>query len=352
MKSLLATVIGLSTLAAGPGGHIAFVSGQAPETHCVCILDLATGVVVKVGQENYDASPEWSPDGQWLAFESGTENNRMIIVTSPDASEMKSPKHSAKVNSSPRWSPDGKKIAYVAGVAPKQRVVVYDMTTGTEKQWGGGAKGFMGATWIATDKFRDGGLLEKVDDDEAPFLILAVGFVEGEDGLSTDIFVVTPTSAVRLGDEILPSTGDYFEWNVQANMESGAIAFESNDGGDREIFVKTHRDETLDASNHRAADWNPVWSPNGKWLAFESFRGGQRGIYRFYPGTARVIPVADTKDADNWAPAWSSDGKWMAFVSNRTGNAEVFITEVDTGQTVQGTNFAGDDFAPCWRPEP
>ena len=126
----------------------------------------------------------------------------------------------------------------------------------------------------------------------------------------------------RLGGGCSALDLQYAEWHVEPSPDGSGVAFESNDGGDREIFVLTKKG-TADVSNHRAADWAPVWSPKGEWLAFESFRDGRRGIYRVFPQTARVLPVAVSNDADNWWPTWSPNGEWLVFVSNRTGDPEL-----------------------------
>jgi len=94
-----------------------------------------------------------------------------------------------------------------------------------------------------------------------------------------------------------------------------------------------------------------VWSPDGRWLAFESFRGGRRGVYCAYRDTVRVSAMAVEEDSDCWHPAWSPDGKSFAFVSNRTGDAEIYIADFRSRKTRRLTQHPGLDAAPAWRPE-
>lgn len=105
-----------------------------------------------------------------------------------------------------------------------------------------------------------------------------------------------------------------------------------------------------DVSNHHSADWNPVWSPDGKWIAFESFRSGRRGIYRVHRDTIRIFPVAVTEHAANWAPTWSPDGKWIAHVSDRDGEAGLFLTDFRGKKSEALTGPATLAYAPAWRP--
>ena len=143
----------------------------------------------------------------------------------------------------------------------------------------------------------------------------------------------------------------YEEWNVTPNIKADRIAFESNDGGDREIYIIGKKGLT-NITNHRAADWNPVWSPRSRLIAFESFRGGRRGIYRVFPETARVEEVAANAAYDCWAPTWSPDEEQIAYVSDQSGDPEIYICSAGGGNARPLTAHPGIDYAPAWQPRP
>lgn len=309
------------------GGQIAFVSGINQESQTVCVLDLTDNTVVRVGPGRADGAPVWSPDGQWLAFDSRRDDGVGIVMVRHDGSDRHLVSHGAALNVSPRWSPDGARLAYTAGSGADRHVAVYDIARAQETRWGGSRVGLMRPVWRKADA------------------ILALGLVQTPDRLDFDIFSLTPEAAVPY-----QQTPKYAEWCVEVDQGGSVIAFESNDGGDREIFVISKKLTPVDVSNHRAADWNPVWSPDGKWLAFESFRSGRRGVYRCYTSTLRIYPVAAADDHDNWAPAWSPDGKRLAFVSDRTGKPELFVVDLKTDTLRQVTQGQGDALAPAWRP--
>lgn len=350
--------------AASPSGRIAYLSGTEQEDLCVCVLDLATGETVRVGEGARDGAPVWSPDGAWIAFPSHGAEGMGIRLVQPYGSERRSPVHAHAWNQAPRWAPDARRLAYTAddGKGFDSVIVVYDLGANSETVWGGGRTGLSRPVWISGMKLLNTLLhLEQsqrgnariasnlVDDINRSGALLAIGLI-GEPGkYSSDIFLVTESGSVPLvPPEMNPGT--YFDWSAETNAKGSMIAFESNDGGDREIFVFSSSGRK-DVSNHREADWNPVWSPKGNWLAFESFRTGRRSILRVFPETIRVQPVAQTEDADNWSPAWSPDGGRLAFVSDRSGNPDIWLS-TDTGENPrQLTTQPGPDYAPAWQPQ-
>ena len=368
VQAVCLCVVGVLLLgAAHPTGQIAFVSGTEQDDLCVCVMDVETGVVARVGPGCLDGAPVWSPDGSWLAFPTRHGDGMGICLCRSDGSDVRRPAHAHPWNRRPRWSPDGASVAYDAideGRLDPPRIMVYGLASGVETQWGGDKTGLMRPVWMPNLKILyalrpdqsiewDSGQTKSMtglDWLKGESALLAIGIVGKPGKFTTDIFVVTDDTAAPLPEWVLPSRGAYVEWAAEPSPNGGSIAFESNDGGDREIFCYT-RDRAVDVSNHRAGDWNPVWSPDSEWLAFESFRDGRRGIYRVYGETARISPVAVSPDADNWSPSWSPDGKWLAFVSDRTGDPEIFITDVHGKNVVQLTNHPGPDYAPAWRPK-
>lgn len=331
-------------LAAEPAGQLAFVAGTEQEDRRVELVDLTTGVLTPVGPGARDGAPAWSPDGQWLAFPSAQPGGMGIRVVRADGTESRELPHTHSWNDLPRWSPDSKLLAYTgardtAGIGPESlaamaSVMVYSLDTNTEELWGEETMSLFRPVWMNAGS------------------VIAIGVIPGEKRLTTGIFIVTSAGVNPLPAIAMPSAGQYVEWAAEVNLRENLLAYESNDGGDREIFVLSFKRGSTDVSNHRAADWNPVWQPNGRWLAFESFRSGRRGVYRVLPSTINVIPVAVTEDSDNWHPAWSPDGAFLAYVSTREGTPQVFMTELESGKVRQVTQGARFALAPAWRPAP
>lgn len=351
----------ISSLAA-PEGVIACLEADAAGGEKVVLWSLETHDYFIVREGN-NGPPVWSPDGSRLAFTAYEGERAVIQVAEWDGlrANAKALPNRYDVNTTPRWSHDGSRLAYVAGKGADQRIVVYNFDTGKETEWGGDATGLMRPVWLQGEAIlammAERRAARGIENDETSMLtitdagiILAIGAVPASGGLSTDIFLVTKEHAVAFPPDVMPSSAPYVEWAVEPEPKGRRFAFESNDGGDREIFVINSKGG-FDLSNHRAADWNPVWSIDGKWIAFESFRTGKRGIFRVYRDTIRISAVAASDEHNNWAPSWSPDDDWIVHVSDRLGIPQLYVTAANGEESEVVTDFAHGAFAPAWQPE-
>jgi Tol biopolymer transport system component len=84
----------------------------------------------------------------------------------------------------------------------------------------------------------------------------------------------------------------------------------------------------------------PNWSPDGKWIAFDSTRSGNGDLYvvRSDGGPWRRITTDPSEDA---VPYWSRDGRWIYFGSNRSGNWMIWKVPSEGGKPIQVTKEGG-----------
>ncbi|MDA1082117.1 MAG: amidohydrolase family protein [Gemmatimonadetes bacterium] len=95
----------------------------------------------------------------------------------------------------------------------------------------------------------------------------------------------------------------------------------------------------------------PVWSPDGKWIAFQGYRDGGWDIWAAAADGSGLRQVT-SGPYDDREPAWSHDGAKIAFSSDRAdaGNYNVWVLDVASGQFTQVTSDRGDDYMPTWGP--
>src|SRR5262249_14977529 len=82
-----------------------------------------------------DVLPQYSPDGERIAFASNREGTWAVFVCGRSGSISQKiaplPEHTAV--GAPRWSPDGRRIAYDSRVGGHLYVVVVDLETGNQR---------------------------------------------------------------------------------------------------------------------------------------------------------------------------------------------------------------------------
>jgi TolB protein len=102
----------------------------------------------------------------------------------------------------------------------------------------------------------------------------------------------------------------------------------------------------------KALDITPVWAPDGRAIAFGSWRSGYQDIYVLFPYGDSPLqnPTKGTSARQNFLPAWSPDGTKIAFTTTRDGNAEIYVMNRDGSNQVRLTNHPQIDVTPTWAP--
>jgi TolB protein len=100
---------------------------------------------------------------------------------------------------------------------------------------------------------------------------------------------------------------------------------------------------------NRTLNITPSWSPDGRSIAYTSYRTGIADILisNIYAGT---MESPSKGVGQNFLPVFSPDGARIAFMSNRDGNNEIYVMNRDGSNVVRLTNNPSIDVTPTWSP--
>lgn len=350
MFALLTTIL-LSTLP--QQGTIAFISNTDTGAQ-LCVFDVATEAVTPLGPGSDDAHPRWSPDGTRIAFTTHTDEGTRIAVAYPEEERYELLPNAASLNRSPRWNANGQYLAYESGLFPDTSLTVYSFSTNSETIWGGNAQRLMRPVWTSNDNFLQSSFIEKGATsrlEQSSLLAIQLTQTSEGDSWTTRLVAVTQEQIFPIMDWVYDFPDEeHTEWSVEPSRGDQALAYESNDGGDRELFI-ARKGAVFDVSNHRAADWNPTWSPDGKWVAYDTFRNSRRAVYRAHRDSGRHLPIAQHENIDYWAPFWLPDSEHLIYLQEENNYVQLVLSTADASESRVLSIDVQEIRSPQWKPE-
>jgi dipeptidyl aminopeptidase/acylaminoacyl peptidase len=249
-----------------------------------------------------DNSPQWSPDGQAIAFIStrgtGESAKPQIHLISSFGGEAEKLTDSKTGVSSFAWAPDGKRIAYVAQVP---------LTEAEEKK--------------------------QKDKDDAQVIDANFRFTHL---WTIDIETKKATEIVR---------NDWVIGDPQFSPDGKRLSFTTNptpkadDGSLSDVYI-VHADGSGSPRklyDNDGPDYAARWSPDGKSIAFASraAKKGQLGFASLYIISAEggmPRPVSPGYDGPAPAVIWSSDGSKLYFQAAHRTTSQIFSVPASGGE--------------------
>jgi TolB protein len=317
-----------SRLAAGSAqasARIAFVStprGGGPAGIYVMNAD-GGGRRTVTTYDGWGADLAWSPDAQRLAFTRGYPASADIYVVKTDGSGERRLTRDAALDLSPTWSPDGRKIAFVRRRVGSTRIDLYVMNAegsserrlrrnlaGVPPVWSpdGRRLAFVGSRFASVDP----------------------------NGLVSDIYVMNADGSGLRNLTQTPAWEDSIAWSPDGRRiaivkHTGCLRCSPNS----ELWVMNADGRAKRVVAFGEGIGVATWSPDGRTLVYESaYRPNPDSPrLRFWYVTELFRVNADGSGqrrlTDGAQPLWSPDGKKIAFVGRRGGKADLYVMNAD-----------------------
>ena len=211
-----------------------------------------------------------------------------------------------------------------------QLFVYTDWTTGdlaSKNMATGEVRSFYGTDWASSEFFED----PVLSPDDTHVVFVRYPNISGT-GVTTRIEM----DSIEGG-----SRRTVYDSNASRNMftrdwsPDGEHILFSSEADDRSVFLATvglggeshQRLVTLDWEHPRGARY----SPDGRFIAYDSTKGGDRRIYLISADGAQEHVLVDSPGEDD-SPLWTRDGRFLLFRSNRSGQWDLYALGMQNGQ--------------------
>ena len=187
--------------------------------------------------------------------------------------------------------------------------------------------------------------------------IVYVSQQDGNDDTDTDIY------AIRVdGSESRQLTdGPGNDYSPDLSPDGQRVVFVSDRDGNKNLYMVNIDGSGLTQLTYTDEDeYAPDWSPDGQRIVFASSRAGSTTTEIL---TARVsvtgldlssLTLVTYDDFNDYDPAWSPDGRMIAYSSFRISQGKgytIFLINADGSQQRQVTTGRGWDRSPQWSPD-
>lgn len=195
---------------------------------------------------------------------------------------------------------------------------------------------------------------------EVPPVLLAGGTIaytaRDENQLHTDIWVMSVTSRTP----IRITNSEHEDRNPAWSPDARQIAFASRrEDSNWDIYLVDMNSSALTPvrmTYNLAFEGKPSWSPDGRYIVYEAYqRDTHLDIFVMRTdGQEAPQRLPGSSDSADFSPAWSPNElrRQIAFVSWRDGSQDIFVFDLDTGNTLNITNSptVHEDY-PSWSPD-
>jgi Tol biopolymer transport system component/DNA-binding winged helix-turn-helix (wHTH) protein len=358
------------------GRYIAFCRIQKGETG-IYIVPALGGAERKVHDTHWEEREfyevfwyfgrlSWSPDGELLAFSDRPSSSEptsiyLLALDSLTVRRLTSAfKHPGDYN--PAFSPDGQTLAFNRGSQGVTSIYTMPVAGGDEHRVVTGSQFGWGLAWTADGRdivfgragwLARSGWLWKVSARGGEPERLQFGQEGTEPSIRGNRLAyarqianvniwkrkLNSPQASTPAEKFLASTT--IESGPQFSPDGSMIAFESTRSGACEVWMcRSDGTNLLQLTHLNTVTGTPRWSPDGQQIAFDSRAPGNADIFVMDSKGSPPRKLTTESSADV-IPSWSRDGRWIYFASDRSGNWQIWKMPSAGGPAVQVTLHGG-----------
>jgi len=300
------------------GRRIAFIWDREDQSD-VYVVDAAGGWPARVSTDRAlvaywdDEVPQWSPDGQWLAF----AIDGHVHVVSADGGIPHNISDFGPGASSPAWMPDSRQLIVTVTRHDKDQLVLTDRDGG----WPRALADVPGDAWEAQPS-PDGRLIAFT---HRPF----------DDLNRLDVWLVEVESG-----HVRELTGSHREknWNARWSPDGSQLAFLSQRGGANDVWLTRPDTGEVHRLTNLGADVADIaWSPDGRRLSGTVNRNGAFDLALIDASSGDVTTLRTGKGYHS-RPNWSPDGTFLTVeYEDAIRPPDLYRVDVPSGRTTQLT---------------
>lgn len=279
-------------------------------------------------------NPRWSPDSSRIAFLVKVKDQTALYVVSLDKRQPRMITPIKETNfyltyagESIAWSPDGKRIAFISAVDE-------------------------GDSDDASSRRNDPRVIDRIQYKSRTSF---------SDNARTHVFIVDADDETAESRQL--TEGRYYDNAITWSPRSDEIAFLSNHeidpdaNNNSDIFAVTTNGRVRQITSTNGCEYEPQWSPDGKWIAYTATKRDVTTIDSVAEDThvwvidsagGRGRELTAAQDRRARSPRWTSDSETILFLAADLGQIAMFRIRVNGGnvQMLPVYGITGDRAGP------